>query len=209
MAISYPLTFPTHTGVRSANFIARNVVGNTLSPFTLTQQVQKGQGQRWEADISLPLMKREDAEQWISFFVKLNGSYGTFLMGDPNAATPRGSASTTAGTPVVNGASQTGSELDIDGLPVSTTGYLKAGDYIQLGTGATSKLYKVLDDVDTNASGEATLTIWPDLRSSPADNAAVVVSGAKGLFRLSTNVSDWQINEAGFYQISFGAAEAL
>ena len=209
MAISYPLTFPTHTGVRSANFIARNVVGNTLSPFTLTQQVQKGQGQRWEADISLPLMKREDAEQWISFFVKLNGSYGTFLMGDPNAATPRGSASTTAGTPVVNGASQTGDELDIDGLPVSTTGYLKAGDYIQLGTGATSKLYKVLDDVDTNASGEATLTIWPDLRSSPADDATVVVSGAKGLFRLSTNVSDWQINEAGFYQISFGAAEAL
>ena len=209
MAISYPLTFPTHTGVRSANFIARNVVGNTLSPFTLTQQVQKGQGQRWEADISLPLMKREDAEQWISFFVKLNGSYGTFLMGDPNASTPRGSASLTPGTPVVNGASQTGDELDIDGLPVSTTGYLKAGDYIQLGTGETSKLYKVLDDVDTNASGEATLTIWPDLRSSPANDATVVVSGAKGLFRLSTNVSDWQINEAGFYQISFGAAEAL
>lgn len=209
MAISYPLTFPTHTGVRSANFIARNVVGNTLSPFTLTQQVQKGQGQRWEADISLPLMKREDAEQWISFFVKLNGSYGTFLMGDPNASTPRGSASTAAGTPVVNGASQTGDELDIDGLPVSTTGYLKAGDYIQLGASATAKLYKVLDDVDTNASGEATLTIWPDLRSSPADDATVVVSGAKGLFRLSTNASDWQINEAGFYQISFGAAEAL
>jgi hypothetical protein len=209
MAITYPLTFPTHTGVKSANFIARNVVGNTLSPFTFTQQVQKGQGQRWEADITLPLMKRADAEVWISFFVKLNGSYGTFLMGDPNAGTPRGSAATSAGTPVVNGASQTGSELDIDGLPASAIGYLKAGDYIQLGSAGTSELYKVLDDVNSNASGEATLTIWPDLRASPADDATVTVTSAKGLFRLTTNTSDWQINEAGFYQISFGAAEAI
>jgi len=209
MAITYPLTFPTHTGVKSANFIARNVVGNSLSPFTFTQQVQKLQGQRWEADISLPLMERANAEQWISFFVKLNGSYGTFLMGDPNGATPRGSASSDAGTPLVNGASQTGTDLAIDGLPASATGYLKAGDYIQLGSGATTQLYKVLDDVDSNASGEATLTIWPDLRSSPADDAAVTVSGAKGLFRLTTNVTDWQINAAGFYQLSFGAAEAL
>lgn len=209
MAITYPLTFPTHTGVKSVNLIARNVVGNTLSPFTLTQQVQKGQGQRWEADISLPLMKREDAERWISFFMKLNGSYGTFLMGDPNASTPRGSASSAPGTPVVNGASQTGTDLDIDGLPASATGYLKAGDYIQIGTGADANLYKVLDDVDSNASGEATVTLWPDLRSSPADNAAITVSGAKGLFRLTTNTTDWQINEVGFYQLSFGAAEAL
>jgi flagellar hook protein FlgE len=37
----------------------------------------------------------------------------------------------------------------------------------------------------------------------------VTVTSAKGLFRLTTNTSDWQINEAGFYQISFGAAEAI
>lgn len=209
MAITYPLTFPSHTGVRAVNLIARNVVGQTQSPFTYTQQVQKGQGQRWEADITLPPMKRENAEQWISFFVKLNGFYGTFLMGDPNAATPRGSAATAAGTPVVNGASQTGTDLNIDGLPASKIGYLKAGDYIQLGASSTAKLYKVLDDVNSNASGEATLTLWPDLRSSPADDATVVVSNAVGLFRLNTNATDWQINEAGFYQLSFGAVEAL
>jgi hypothetical protein len=131
------------------------------------------------------------------------------LLGDPNAATPRGSAATTAGTPVVNGASQTGDELAIDGLPVSATGYLKAGDYIQLGTGTSSQLYKVLDDVDSNASGEATLQIWPDLRSSPADGATVVVANAKGLFQLSTPTTDWAIDNAGFYSMAFGAVETL
>ena len=208
MAITYPLTFPT-TGVASVNLIARNVVGSSISPFTFNLQVHRHQGQRWEADITLPPMKRAEAEVWISFFMKLYGSYGTFTMGDPNGATPRGTASTNAGTPVVNGASQTGGELAIDGLPTSETGYLLAGDYIQLGSGTGAQLYKVLDDVDTNASGEATVTIWPDLRSSPADDATVVVSNAVGLFRLGTNTTDWQINQAGFYSMTFGAVEAL
>lgn len=208
MAITYPLTFPT-SGVANINLMARNVIGSTVSPFNLKQQIHKHAGQRWEADITLPPMKRAQAEVWISFFMKLYGSYGTFTMGDPNAATPRGTASSAAGTPVVNGASQTGDTLNIDGLPTSETGYLLAGDYIQLGTGTSAQLYKVLDDVDTNSSGEAALTIWPDLRSSPSDGATVVVSSAVGLFRLGTNVTDWQINQAGFYSMTFGAVEAL
>jgi len=209
MSITYPLTLPTQTGIATVNLVARNTVGVSSSPFTYTQQIHKHQGQRWEADITLPPMKRADAEVWISFFMKLYGSYGTFLLGDPNGATARGTASSAAGTPVINGASQTGNQLAIDGLPTSETGYLKAGDYIQLGTGSTSQLYKVLDDIDTNGSGEATLTIWPDLRSSPADEATVVVANAKSIFRLSTNTTDWQINSAGYYAMTFGATEAL
>ena len=209
MAIVYPLTFPTHTGIASVNLIARNTVGMVMSPFNYKVQVHKHPGQRWEADIRLPPMKREDAEAWNTFFMKLYGQYGTFKLGDPNAATPRGSASATPGTPVVNGASQTGNELAIDGLPTSVTGYLKAGDYIQLDAGADSELYKVLDDVNTNASGEATLTIWPDLRSSPTDGSSVTVSNAQGIFRLSTPTTEWSISNSGFYSIAFGAIEAL
>ena len=209
MAITYPLSMPTNTNVATVSLTAVNTVGVTSSPYNYKLSVYRHQGQRWEADINLSLMKRADAEEWITFFMKQYGGYGTFLLGDPNAATPRGSAATTAGTPVVNGASQTGDELDIDGLPASATGYLKAGDYIQLGTGTSSQLYKVLDDVDSNASGEATLQIWPDLRSSPADDATVVVSGAKGLFQLSTPTTNWTIDNAGFYSMAFGAVETL
>jgi len=208
MAITYPLSTPT-TGIAQINLIARNSVALTQSPFTFAQQAQKNAGQRWEADIVLPPMKRADAEGWVTFLTKLYGPYGTFLLGDPIGASARGSASSTPGTPVVNGASQTGDTLSIDGLPASATGYLKAGDYIQLGSGATSQLYKVLDDVDSNASGEADVTVWPDLRSSPADDATVVVDNAKGLFRLSTSASNWTITTDGFYSIAFGAVEAL
>lgn len=209
MAETYPLNFPTHTGVASVTLIAEDVVAVTTSPFTLTQQVVRHAGARWSATISIPPTKRGDADYWNAFLLRLRGKFGTFLLGDPNADTPRGSASASAGTPVVNGAGQTGNELAIDGLPASITGYLKAGDYIQLGSGSSARLYKVLEDVDSNASGEATLNLWPDLRSSPTDGAAVVVSNAKGVFRLNSNEIIWDTNNAGFYSISFSAVEAL
>jgi len=209
MAITYPLSTPTNKTIATVRLIARNVVGVSTSPFNFKQQTYQFSGQRWEADISLPAMKRDDAEEWVSFLMKLYGQKGTFLLGDPNGGTARGSASTTAGTPVVNGASQTGGTLAIDGLPASATGYLKAGDYIQLGSGSTSQLYKVLNDADTNGSGEVTLDIWPNLRSSPADGATVVVANAKGVFRLNDNATNWDINTSSFYGITFGAVESL
>jgi len=209
MAETYPLTFPTQTGIAQIELSAVNSVAISESPFTYSQQVVRHAGAKWGAVISIPPTKRADAEYWNSFLLRLRGQFGTFLLGDPNGATPRGTAATTAGTPVVNGASQTGNDLNIDGLPTSQNGYLKAGDYIQLGTSGSSRLYKVLEDVNTNSSGEATLNLWPDLRSSPADGATVLVSSAKGLFRLADNETNWQINNVGFYAITFSAVEAL
>lgn len=209
MAETYPLALPTHTGIADVELMASDVVAMTESPFSLTQQLVRHAGAQWKANINIPAVKREDAELWNSFMLRLRGRFGTFLLGDPNGSTPRGTASGTPGTPRVNGASQTGNELDIDGLPLSANGYLKAGDYIQLGSGSTSRLYKVLQDVNSNGSGEATLNLWPDLRTSPADNSIVIVSNAKGVFRMSSNEASWSINNAGIYSISFGAMEAL
>lgn len=209
MAESYPLALPTHTGIARIRLVARDVVGVSTSPFNFKQQVYRHQGQRWEADITLPPMKRADAEQWAAFLLRLRGAYGTFLLNDPLNATPRGSASTNAGTPLVAGELQTGDELNIDGCPASATGYLKAGDYIQLGSGATATLHKVLEDVDTDGSGAATLNLWPKVRTAPADDATVTVSSAKGNFRLSSNETMWDIDQASIYGITFAAIEAL
>lgn len=205
---TYPLTTP-NTDIASIRLVAKNAVAVSESPFTFSQQVYRHQGSGWEADVTLPAMKREQAEEWVSFLLRLRGQYGTFLLGDPNGGTPRGSASTNAGTPVVDGAGQTGDELNIDGLPVSVTGYLKVGDYIQLGSGATATLHKVLEDVDTDGTGSATLNLFPRVRTAPADGAVVTVVDCKGAFRLATNETSWDINTASVYGISFGAVEAI
>lgn len=206
MAITYPLSLPTNKGLAKIRLTANNLVGVSQSPFTAKQQVYKYTGQFWEAEISLPPMKRADAEYWISFLLKLNGAYGTFLLGDPNGQTARGVAT---GTPLVKGGSQTGNELLTDGWTVSTTNILRAGDYIQLGSASSAQLYKVLDDVNSDGSGNATLTLWPDLRSAPSDNATITVSNPKGVFRLSSGAQSWDINEATFYGMTFAAREAL
>ena len=208
MSESYPLSTP-NTDIASIRFVAKNAVAVSISPFTFSQQVYRHQGSGWEVDVTLPAMKRATAEEWVSFLLRLRGQYGTFLIGDPNGGTARGSASSNAGTPVVNGSSQTGDFLNIDGLPVSASGYLLAGDYIQLGSGATATLHKVLEDVDSNASGQATLNLFPSIRTAPADNAVVTVANCKGNFRLSSNETSWDINTATVYGISFGAVEAI
>lgn len=205
MAITYPVTFPA-IGIRSMNIRARTVVGINTSPFTGQQQVYKHQGEWWEAEVTLPPMKRADAEQVAAFLLKMKGQYGTFLLGDPANTSPRGVGT---GTPLVYGASQTGSSLITDGWTAGTNGILKAGDWIQLGSGATTTLHKVLDDVDSDASGIATLEIFPSLRYSPADNAQVSKSSPKGLWRLASNETNWNIDEASIYGITFACVEAL
>ena len=206
MATTYPLTLPTVTGARSVNLRAINAVTLSQSPFTYAAQSQAFSGQMWAADVSLPPMKRSDAAVWVSWLVSLRGQYGTFLMGDPLCATAQGEA---GGTPLVNGASQTGEDLIIDGCTLNQTDWLKAGDYIQLGSGASSTLHQVTADVDTDGSGNATISLWPHVRTAPDDNAAITVSSPVGRWRLDSNQSEWSINEAAIYGISFSAMEAI
>lgn len=206
MAISYPLSLPTHTGIRSINLRGISQTAMTMSPFTYKQQIHNHAGQRWEAEVTLPPMKRESAEQWIAWLLSLNGRSGTFLMGDVLGATARGAL---GGSPVVNGANQTGSSLSIDGCTPSVSEWLKAGDYIQLGTNSSATLHKVLQDVDTDPSGQCSLDLFPSVRTAPIDGSAVTTSNAKGNFRLNTASSEWSINEASIYGMTFACVESI
>jgi len=205
MTITFPLSLPAPK-FASVRIGARSSVGMTSSPFTYSQQAQAHQGQLWSVDVSYPPLVRADAEEVLAFLLSLNGPGGSFLAGDPLAAVPRGTAT---GTPVVSGDGQTGQSLVTTGWTISTTGILLAGDYIQLGTGTDTHLHKVLVDADSDGAGEATLDIWPRLRSSPADAAAITVAPALGLWRLASNAIEWNERQAQMYGVSFGAIEYL
>ena len=194
MAISYPLSLPTNIGMASIELRAKNTVAVSSSPFTYKQTVYAYDGQMWEADVTLPPMNRDDAESWIAFLMSLKGRYGTFLLNDPSATSVRGTATS---------ATITGSAGD-SSVTVTMSGTLKAGDYIQLGSGNDSTLHKVLAD----KSGSGTLEIWPKLRKDRSSVSADLTS-ASGLFRLASNETAWSVNDASFYGISFGATEVV
>ncbi len=183
-----------------------NVVALTSSIFTLQQQTQEFAGKRWHLDATFPPMKRPDAEEWNAFFLGLHGRAGTFLFGDPNGKAPRGSA---LGSPVVDGAAQVGVTLATKGWTADETGVLLSGDYIRLGTGASARLHKVLVQADSDGSGEVTLDIWPNLRESPGDSQTIFLDDTVSVFRLSSNITQWDLNVAAFYGFAFSAEEAI
>ena len=202
---SYPLTLPTATGVITQNFSLTRAVAVTTSPFTFQTQVHQHQGEFWRTVISLPPMLRANANIWLSFLLQLRGRRGTFKIGDQDAKTITGVAT---GTIRVNGASQTGNQVALDGFANSTNNVFKAGDYIQIG----SYLYMVIEDVNSNGSGEANVKIEPALRSSIEtinDDTTVVYSNTTTLMRLDTNELGWQTDKVSKYGISFSASEAL
>jgi hypothetical protein len=206
MAISYPLSLPTTIGIANITLTASNAVAISESPFTYRQQIVAHPGQRWSATVSVPPLRKEFIEPWVTTLLALKGQVGTFLLGDPNNATPRGVAT---GTPLVKGAGQTGGTLEIDGATPSVTGWLLAGDYIQLGSGASATLHKVLQSANSDSGGNVTLEIWPNIRTAPLDNAVVTLNNTVGLFRLATNQQSWSINESSAYGLSFDCVEVI
>ena len=198
MAITFPLPIPPTPGIRNVRFTPMSVVSVSQSPFTLQTQVQGFPGQRWQTELSLPTMERPDAEEWIAFLLSLNGKFGTFLFGDPAGKVPRGSG---LGSPVIISGGQTGNSIETSGWQTNENGVLLKGDYIELGTSLLTRLYKVLNDVNADGPGEATIDIWPSLQFSPGAGEPLVISEARGLFRLSSNEMPYTINEAMHYGI--------
>ncbi len=201
-SIIYPLTAPS-TCPMSVIMQQESVVGRVQSPFTLQEQMLRWPGNRWNMQVRLPPMKRAEAEEWIVFALELQGMYGTFLYGDPAAPTPRGVGT---GTPLVAGLGQSGDTLATDGWTPNTPGILLKGDWFQVGTGLSSRLFKARADVDSDAGGNAVIPIYPEIFGSIQDNAPITVINPRGLFRMADNSpASWSVSAGLTYGFSFSA----
>jgi len=168
------------------------------SPLNNTVQTLELAGARWAATLNFTNLTETQARPLIAFLAKLRGMANRATVYD-HSYTVQGVAT---GTPRVKGASQTGASLITDGWTFSTTNILKAGDLI----GVNSELHMVVADVNSDSGGNATLTIEPPLRSSPADNDTITVTNPTAVMRLvDDSQNSWSVGLAKFYnlQISF------
>lgn len=205
MAISYPLQIPT-SGITSINWTNSVASLVSRSPFTFQGQAQTYPGQIRYAQVSVENKNREDAEEWVGFLNALNGCGGTFLMGDPLGIRPR-RGSTTGVT--VRGSNQSGSTLAVNTGQISEVGWASRGDWLQIGTGSNSRLYKVTMPANTSGVGHVTLEIWPSLRVTPTDGQTVSMNNSKGLFRLSSGSFDYSEQDGCKYSLSFSCEEVI
>jgi hypothetical protein len=94
----------------------------------------------------------------------------------------------------VSSATANGTTLGISGA----TGSFAAGDWIQIST----SLYKI---VQVNSS--SSVDVFPVLRSSYAGGTSITYTNAKGVFRLAEPSTQWSIDTAKFYGVSFNVME--
>lgn len=197
---------PSSPGPKSVQFTVSDAVGSVTSPFTGQVQTQQWPGaDMLRGTVTLPPMTQADADIWISFLMELRGMANAFQMGDPMKATPRG---TPSGSPVVNNSVPRGNiagsqQLGTNGWTASATNLLLPGDYIQVGY----RLHRVLDVVDADSGGNATISIWPSLRETSTNAEMLITTGAQGLFRLATNQRTWSADQTLLTSVSFQIQE--
>lgn len=195
------LTMPSTPGFRSSRVGLRSNTQAFDSPLSGTVQTLELVGARWIFTYELPGMKRVTAAAWQALFVGANGRAGRIFAFDPDAKTPRG---TWAGAPLVNGASQTGLSLILDGFTAAAT--VKSGDYFQVGT----ELKMLTADGTADGSGNLTVSFAPSLRASPADNAPVTSSNPQCIAMLvDDNQAAWDADAISVFGINFSLIEVF
>ena len=147
------------------------------SPFTGSTQTVRWVGSSWKATLVMPSLDELEAIAMEALIFEMDGIAGRVKLWDfgrtPNVV---------RGTPRINGANQLGTSVGTDGWTPSVK-VLKKGDYFTV----NNELKYCLQDVTSNASGQATVRFAPQLRVAPADNALLEVANPYGIFRLVDN----------------------
>lgn len=196
--------FPTVGIIASVNF---RLVGNTQidrSILSGSEQAKGLPGSVWRADVSID---RDHVDSTAiaeveAFINALQGQTDTFEFSPPHRQTPNG---TPTGTPLVMGASQTGKSLDTDGWGLTDTGVLLPGDFFE----TNGELKQVAARVDSDGSGEATITFHPELRTSPPDDDPIITTDPKGTFRLVSNDGLRMVAQAHAITLGFTIQETF
>ncbi len=177
------LIMPTAPGFRAARFGLRSRSQVFDSPLSGAVQTLELPGALWFASFELPPMTRAQAADWQAFLVALGGRAGRFRGFDADARSPRGAYDAGQDAPVVSGAGQTGATLATAGWRASVSGLLLPGDYVEVG----GELKMVTAQLDSDASGAATLAFAPALRASPADAAPLTLIDPGVTMRLASD----------------------
>jgi hypothetical protein len=190
MAISYPRDLP-NMPIKSTRFglsVNQAVFEAGLSRKVTIQSHASGKTDRWTGVFSTARLSASQVRELSTWLVSMKGREKKFYIYDMDRKMPGGVAVSASSTPLVNGASQLGTSIVSDGWLASTTGLLIGGDYIQIGTG----YHMVLEDASSDVGGNAIINFEPALRTSPADNAAIIFEAPKLIARLGGIHEGWE-----------------
>lgn len=181
------ITFPAGLMPSRARFAMVAPSRTFVSPFTGSTQTSSRGGDRWECQLEWDNLTDDTQRRALqATLIQL------VTLEDRISIAPYGHANRGAygGTPLIAGASQVGKSIDIDGASLSVTGWALAGDFVEI----SGQLVQVVADADSDGSGNVTLLVRPNIRTAPADNAAVDVTTPLGTFMLASPEVGWSVS---------------
>ena len=175
--------FPSITPKNAVyRYVSNTVVHRSwLSQFVQTQSFG---GEVWAATLffRVTLADRNELTGW---YAKMNGSEHRVTL-PVHKLSQRGAF---GGTPVVNGASQSGMQLVVSGCSNNVTNWIRAGDYFTV----NSELKMATADASSDGSGNITLNFRPRLRVSPANGASIETTAPTGRFLIASPQLEWSL----------------
>lgn len=175
------LTLPSLDQTSQIDWSLQSNTQTFTSPISKTTQRRELTGARWQCVVTLKNQSDDNQREWMVALAKLRGASGSCYL-SPSVFYPF--KGTGGGTPLVKGASQTGTSLLIDGCTTGVTNWIKAGDYFSFDSGTGRELKICTANANSSGAGEVTISFEPPIHTSPADNAAVEISAPSAIMRL-------------------------
>ena len=196
--------FPTSPAPSSVSISSEQmtIVSTTTSGRRQARQID---GQKFKLIARFPVMTRAEFAPIKAFIMKQRSQLESFTFIPPTVSDAQGSAS---GTISVNGALTAGTTTaTIDGMATSTNGILKAGDYFRFS--GQQKVYMAVADLNSDGTGEGTLTFEPPLRANVADNNVLIYDNVDFTVSLTNDVQEFSIGTSNYYSYEIDVVEVL
>lgn len=198
MSGTYPAT-PAFAGMKFTSWQPTLV---SLSHSLVRQARSRGGAQRWAIEAEYPPnLSRAELAPILAFALAQRGQYEIFTLIPPALwSTARGIAT---GTPLVNGAGQSGRTINTKGWSANITGILLMGDFIKFA--GHDKVYLVTADANSDGSGNAAIVIEPAIMSSPANNAAITVANVPFSVSFVSDIQEFDLDPPNkhVFKVSF------
>jgi hypothetical protein len=184
------LNFPTIIPSSVSFGIKYNTQINVSSLSGATQTIEVP-GARWVATLSFDDLEAYEGRVMAAFLAELRGASGRFYLQDHSHTTPRGAGGSGI---TVTAETSSGTTIPTTGWGISAPNILRKGDDIEL----ENKELKIITlDVDSDVSGNATLTFEPPIRNTITNASAVVLTDCEAIMLLSEDENRWTTNNPG------------
>ena len=184
------------------NSMSLNLISNTktfTSTFNRSERTHRFPGERWKASLSFNNLYPHEVADLKTFIWGLGGGDGRFYMPlFDNLGKP------SKGSPVALGTDQVGGLINTNGWTPNTV-VLAKGDYFEV----NGEVKMVTNNIVSSATGQATLTFVPWLRTAVQSGDVITTNRPKGLFRLTDDKQGEFDFEPGFSDVNIDVVEAF